>query len=70
MNEEIKNNELTDEQLEKVTGGDILNVIDGEVINGSDDRLSGVEPENIGGMEILRDASSTAIYVSGGGNLA
>ena len=57
MSEEIKNNELKDEELEQVTGGR------GGDTFGDNTPLTVLNEE-------LKDASSTAIYVSGGGNLA
>ena len=63
-----KLNELTEEELEQVSGGQgnkPLIIVDGVPFEGS---LSDINPADIQSMEILKDASASAIYGSRGAN--
>ncbi len=75
---ELKNNELNNkelpegvtelsmEDLEQVTGGARpLYIVDGVSMA---DGLSGINPADIEGMAVLKDASATALYGSKAGN--
>ena len=56
--------ELTDEELEQVTGGARSDAF------GDNTPLAALDNKPLTGLDDLKDAASTAIYVSGGGNLA
>ena len=62
-----KLHELTEEELAQVSGGvgksDPLIVLDGIPFQGT---LSDINPSDIESMDILKDASTTAIYGSRG----
>ena len=67
--QEDKLKELTDENLNKVTGGarginDPLIIIDGAPLG----NLETLKPDGIESIDVLKDASSTAIYGSKGSN--
>lgn len=67
--QEDKLKELTDENLNKVTGGarginDPLIIINGVPLG----NLETLKPDDIESIEVLKDASSTAIYGSKGSN--
>lgn len=64
----MQNNELLDKELGQVSGGqgnEPLIVVDGIPYVGN---LSDINPVGIKSMDILKDASATAIYGSRGAN--
>ena len=66
VNEKLQ--ELTDEELAQVNGGgtDPLYVVDGVKI--MTDGLGNINPDDIESIQVLKDASSTAIYGARGAN--
>ena len=66
VNEKLQ--ELTEEEIAQVNGGgtDPLYVVDGVKI--MTDGLGNINPDDIESIQVLKDASSTAIYGARGAN--